>query len=320
MKRLLRRHAVGYIRRLTHWADASQCSILRSRRIHERKASTKEGCGEKDRAQASHAESGEEGSAHCSLEARCTKGRSGKEGWASLGASSRPFRRSLPLTISSHHTLTRLPKYESSVFLNVPFDSKYEKLRDALVFVVHACGFTARCALERDDSGEIRIDKIFDIIQKCQFGIHDLSRTTLDSTNRLPRFNMPLELGVFLGARRFGDQEQRRKVCLILDSEKWRYQKFCSDIAGQDIRAHGNNVERAIGQVRNWLTTHATNPLPGPRSLATRYFAFTQELPELCEAAAITRRELTFGDYSTFVTAWLESEEEARKSSRNHIS
>jgi hypothetical protein len=33
--------------------------------------------------------------------------------------------------------------YEDSVFLNVPFDKKYSRLFDALVFAVHDCGFIA---------------------------------------------------------------------------------------------------------------------------------------------------------------------------------
>jgi len=48
---------------------------------------------------------------------------------------------------------------------------------------------------------------------------------------------MPLELGIFLGAKRFGGPKQKRKNCLILDREKYRYQQYCSDIAGQDIKA-----------------------------------------------------------------------------------
>jgi hypothetical protein len=112
--------------------------------------------------------------------------------------------------------------YASQVFLNVPFDIKYKKLLAALVFAVHECGLVARCAMERDDGGEVRLSKIFDIIRECRFGIHDLSRTTLDTTNRLPRFNMPLELGVFLGARRFGATAQRKKTCLILDRDRYR--------------------------------------------------------------------------------------------------
>jgi hypothetical protein len=45
--------------------------------------------------------------------------------------------------------------------------------------------------------------RIFKLIEGCQFGIHDISRTELDTDSQLPRFNMPLELGMFLGAQRF---------------------------------------------------------------------------------------------------------------------
>src|SRR5438876_8722653 len=119
-----------------------------------------------------------------------------------------------------------MPRYERQVFVNVPFDRRYTKLFHALVFAVHDCGFTVRCALEGSDSADVRLDKLLRLIRVCRFGIHDLSRTTLDTANRLPRFNMPLELGLFLGARQFGDTEQRAKRALILDSAPYRYQKF----------------------------------------------------------------------------------------------
>ena len=111
----------------------------------------------------------------------------------------------------------------------------------ALTFAVFECGLRPRCAQEVYDAGEVRIEKICRIIQDCRWGIHDISRTDANA-HGLPRFNMPLELGLFLGARRFGDGPQRRKSCLILDRDKYRYQEFMSDISGQDIAAHGEEV------------------------------------------------------------------------------
>ena len=177
-----------------------------------------------------------------------------------------------------------MAQYDRQVFLNVPFDIRYKKLLHGLVFAVHECGLMARCALEKDDGGQVRVDKLYDIIRDSRFGIHDLSRTTLDRKNRLPRFNMPLELGVFLGARQFGSKTQRRKSCLILDRDRYRYQIFCSDISGQDIRAHGNDVSRALTAVRNWLQANlpASRPLPGPSTLIARYIEFRRQLPFMC--------------------------------------
>jgi hypothetical protein len=65
--------------------------------------------------------------------------------------------------------------YEDSVFLNVPFDNKYSRLSDALVFAVYDRGFVARSALEVEDSG-----KVLDIIEQSKFGLRDISRAGLD--------------------------------------------------------------------------------------------------------------------------------------------
>jgi hypothetical protein len=198
--------------------------------------------------------------------------------------------------------------YDTQVFLNVPFDARYKKLRNALVFAVHDCGFVARCALEREDSGEVRFDKICKIIEECRYGIHDLSRTTLDAQNRLPRFNMPLELGVFLAAQRFGSREQKRKSCMILERDQYRYHKFCSDISGQDIRAHGNIAADALRVVRNWLQTNTSrhSRIPGVNAIRGRYIEFCSELPALCEYAGLSESELTFLDHRNLVHAWIE--------------
>ena len=93
------------------------------------------------------------------------------------------------------------------VFINCPFDDGYQSLLNALVFVVLDCGFRPRSALEEENSGNVRYEKVIAIIRECSFGIHDISRTDLDPENRLPRFNMPFELGLFLGAKAFGGQQ-----------------------------------------------------------------------------------------------------------------
>ncbi len=128
--------------------------------------------------------------------------------------------------------------YKNSVFLNFPFDGKYKPILYALIFAVFDCGFVPRSTLERDDSTTVRIETLYELINKSKYGIHNISRTGLDSENRLPRFNMPLELGIFLGSKVYGSGRHREKRGLILDIERFRYQKFCSDIAGQDIRGH----------------------------------------------------------------------------------
>lgn len=196
--------------------------------------------------------------------------------------------------------------YEDSVFINVPFDRKYARLFDAIVFAVHDCGFIARSALEAEDSGQARVEKILNIIEQSKLGIHDISRAGIDRNTKLARFNMPLELGFFLGAKRYGSERDREKRCLILDRERYRYRSFCSDIAGQDIRAHNDQPEDAIRAVRDWLSSHRGPILiPGGRAVSERYHLFRAQLPGQAGDAKLDHRELTFGDYTQLIVGWL---------------
>ena len=196
-------------------------------------------------------------------------------------------------------------KYNDNVFINCPFDITYKLLFDAIVFAVYDCGFVARCALEEDDGSQIRVQKIFEIISKCRLALHDLSRVELDTNTKLPRFNMPLELGVFLGAKHYGNNQQKRKACLILDSEKYRYQKFISDIAGQDIQAHENDPKAAVKIVRNWLRSYSQTSIPSGRVIWNRYQTFKADLPQLCAELKLDINELIYNDYVLLVSKWL---------------
>ncbi len=200
----------------------------------------------------------------------------------------------------------QLIHYNDNVFINCPFDSAYKPLFDAMIFAVHDCGFIPRCALEEDDASQVRIDKIYNIIANCRYGIHDISRTELDRDSNLPRFNMPLELGIFLGAKKFGIEEQKRKKCLILDTERYRYQQFISDIAGQDIQAHNNSSREVIMHVRNWLrNTSRRETIPSGGIIWERYQEFMEKLPQMAREGRLIVEELIFNDYTSMVTQWL---------------
>jgi hypothetical protein len=201
-----------------------------------------------------------------------------------------------------------VPADAKDVFINCPFDAEYRPLFEAVVFAVYDCGFIARSALEVDDGSQVRIDKVSSIIADCRLGIHDISRTEVDPVSLLPRFNMPLELGMFLGAKRYGNPRQRQKLCLILDRDRYRYQQFCSDIAGQDIRSHGNDPVEAIRIVRDWLrnaSVDAATIIPSGLRIANRYEHFRSELPLMCERVSLEPENLIFNDLTTLISAWL---------------
>jgi len=198
----------------------------------------------------------------------------------------------------------------NDVFLNVPFDAAYRPLFEALIFCVTDCAFVPRCALEASDGGHVRVEKITRIIADCAFGVHDISRTELNRKSRLPRFNMPFELGLFLGAKRFGDRRQKRKSTLILDRERYRFQHYLSDIAGQDIKAHGDDPALLIRAVRDWLRdAEPRRHLPSSTVIASRYAKFRRDLPGLCRKLRLDPVELTFNDYTWVIRRWLEANE-----------
>jgi hypothetical protein len=198
--------------------------------------------------------------------------------------------------------------YDNSVFINCPFDATYRPLFEAVVFAVYDCGFFPRCALEVEDSSQVRIAKINGIIRDCRLAVHDISRTQLDAATRLPRFNMPFEFGIFLGAKTFGTKEQRRKACIVFDRERYRYQAFLSDIAGQDIRGHGRSVSVLIHHLRDFLSTHCPRHilLPGGDALLSRYQEFRRAVPDSCRRERLDPGRLTFRDLTALIVAWMD--------------
>jgi len=197
--------------------------------------------------------------------------------------------------------------YSKSVFINCPFDKEYTPLFQAIVFTVFDTGFIPRCSLEIDDASIVRFSKLLRLISSCQYGIHDISRVQLDRVSKLPRFNMPLELGIFLAAKAFGNSRQKRKVCLILDTYPYRYQVYISDIAGQDPHGHSDNCRRAVSIVRNWLATSSRTRIPGGDAIWRRYQKFLKALPAILDAAQLKPNDVSFADYSRIVSAWLKN-------------
>ena len=195
--------------------------------------------------------------------------------------------------------------YAYNVFINCPFDRRYKPIFRAIIFAVIDCGFTPRSAMEIDDSTEERLAKIFRLIEDCRYGIHDISRTQLDSESRLPRFNMSFELGLFLAAQQYGKAHHRKKTSLILDVEKYRYQKFFSDISGRDIQSHGNKDDSAIRIVRNWLASSVKVLIPSGNKMASKYKSFRAQLPSQCEKLELEMSDLTFVDYTILAESWL---------------
>lgn len=168
--------------------------------------------------------------------------------------------------------------FSRNVFVNCPFDTDYLPILRPMLFCILALGFVPRIALERLDSGETRVEKIVELIEASQFGIHDLSRLRAREVGEIFRLNMPFELGLDIGCRRFKPGRWASKQCLIMEAEKYRYQAALSDLSNSDIAVHRNDPLEAMRQLRHWLAGVAKlRDCPAPTILWHRFNDFTAD-------------------------------------------
>ena len=146
-------------------------------------------------------------------------------------------------------------EFEKNVFVNCPFDEDYRQLLLGIVFTIIYFGYKPRLSLERADSAETRIQKILGLIEESKFGIHDLSRIVSSDKGEHYRMNMPFELGIDYGCQKLKGDKWTQKKILILEKERYRFQKALSDLSGSDIKSHDDQVHKAIQAVRNWFVT-----------------------------------------------------------------
>lgn len=208
--------------------------------------------------------------------------------------------------------------FEKNIFINCPFDSDYRQMLRALIFCVLECGFEPRIASEREDSGEVRVSKIKELIRESRYSIHDISRMEPMKRGDLPRFNMPFELGLDLGCRDFGNEDLPRKKCLILEKEKYRYRKVISDISGNDIRSHASDPEKLVRRTRDWIRTIVNFNIPSGTRLWRRFNEFYADFIETCENLEYNEEDIEGmpePEYITFVKEWLEQNQEQNENS-----
>ena len=175
----------------------------------------------------------------------------------------------------------------------------------ALIYTVYRCGFYPQTSLDEDDASEFRLNKITRLIEGCRYGIHDISRTEL-SAGGYPRFNMPFELGVFYGAKRFGEKDQKRKNALIFEKVRYSYNHYISDLNGVDTKAHTNDPNIAIRRVRDWLSISSRRSnIPGHLVVQQEYEVFKTKLPAIVQALGFDINDIPFNDFCKIVEDWV---------------
>jgi hypothetical protein len=145
-----------------------------------------------------------------------------------------------------------------NVFLNVPYDSKFERLLLALIAGTTAFGLVPRATLEIANSSR-RLDRIVELIGSCRYSIHDLSRVELDRNTPLtPRFNMPFELGLAVATDKFRNKNDHQ--WFVCETRPFRLMKSLSDLNGTDPFIHDGNVAGVFRELCNMFRRSGRQP------------------------------------------------------------
>jgi hypothetical protein len=119
------------------------------------------------------------------------------------------------------------------------------------------------------------------LIEKADFSIHDLSR--IESSNGIPRFNMPLELGLSLYRAHLTLRRKRRHLVYLFESTPHRVQQSTSDTNGMDPQIHGNTPEGVMRGLRNLFSQTGSGATV--RQMMASYESVNRKLPRLRQKA-----------------------------------
>lgn len=206
-------------------------------------------------------------------------------------------------------------KFESNVFVNCPFDEEYYHLLRPMLFALVYLGFNPRIASERSDSGESRIDKICDLIRESKYSIHDLSRLKASEVGEFYRLNMPFELGVDYGSRRFGTSSVKSKKFLILEKERYDYMRALSDLSGVDIKSHKDNPSTMVRVVRDWfIETVGLKRVDSTNKIWDHFTDFALDFYDARKEDGFTDEDLNMmpvPEYIDFIRDWVSKNQQS---------
>ncbi len=168
------------------------------------------------------------------------------------------------------------------VFLNIPYDSRFERLCIAYICGIAAFGLVPRATLEIP--GNRRLDRIVELIRSCPFSVHDLSRVQSDRNRpRTPRFNMPFELGLAVAHEKLTKSEHS---WFVFETMSRRADKSLSDLAGTDIYIHQGTVHGVLQQISNAFIRQERQPSLAEMNAIYRYIR--KELPSILRQSGST--------------------------------
>jgi hypothetical protein len=114
-----------------------------------------------------------------------------------------------------------------------------------------------------------------------------------------------------LGCRLYHQEEKyRSKKSLILEKERYSYQKALSDISNSDIKCHNGDVEELVEEVRNWFYEIGVNGVKGISGsfLWDEYNVFMADFYEKRSSEGYKDRDfekMPIPEYIDFARDWL---------------
>lgn len=196
--------------------------------------------------------------------------------------------------------------FENNIFINCPFDKEFKPILKIIIFNSIYLGYKPLLS-EIINSAESRVDGIQDLISKAKYSIHDLSRMESTKKNELARFNMPFELGLDIGCKRFGNAKMNEKCLLILDKIKYRYQKSISDLSGNDIEIHNNDPEIALRKFRNWIRKIEGAKIDSANKIWRLYNEFNGDFFEIAKTDELSNadiEEMPLDELCLYISEW----------------
>jgi len=200
-------------------------------------------------------------------------------------------------------------RFEKNVFINCPFDDEYFNLLRPLLCTILYCGYNPRIALERIDSGEVRLEKIKQLIVDSLISIHDLSKIRSVDKDEYYRLNMPFEIGLDLGCKLYhSDPKFRNKRTLILVKEPYSHQIAVSDLSGFDVACHQGKEDVLVREVRNVFSGLITLGLNSGTTIWDDYNRFYADFYLKRKSQGfkdIDINKMPISEFLSFIELWL---------------
>ena len=189
-----------------------------------------------------------------------------------------------PLSLVHRERGERVPKQPralADVFLNIPYEKKFQRLFLAYISGISAFGLVPRATLEIPSSSR-RLNRIFSLIRACRYALHDLSRVELDArAPRTPRFNMPFELGLSVAWEMVSKKGWH--AWFVCESRNWRLAKSLSDLNGTDAYIHDGTIIGVFRELGNAFVRSGRQP--SVQQMWRIYRDVRKSLPEILRAA-----------------------------------